>query len=142
MNTTFSVPSQPTQTGRSKPVDLPQRASESTPVTHRMRIPPDVARELDRYISVIVAKFRRAFDNLRRTRGVERRNELVLDLSDVSEVPHSSLVLLVNLLRRTLGKDVRITLSGLDPMIQGLLTAFGLPRSVAVVDSRHRRWPG
>jgi hypothetical protein len=140
MNTTLSPPVQPTRMKQSQPADLPQQTPEFAPAKLRMHIQPDVARELDRYITVIVKKFRRAFDNLHETGGTERRVELILDLSDVTEVPHSSLVFLVSLLRRTLGKNIGITLFGLSPMIQVPLTAFDLPRSVVVIDSRNRKW--
>lgn len=110
----------------------------TAPTRYRLRVPPDIGRQLDRYVSAMVLELRRRFEN----RGFGGSGEVVLDLSDVSVVPGSALVLLVNLLRRTLGDGVGITLTGVRPAILASLTAFDLPDGVAVIDSRRRRWPG
>ncbi|HUQ54818.1 MAG TPA: hypothetical protein VM306_04155 [Lentzea sp.] len=57
-------------------------------------------------------------------------------------VPGAQLVMLVKLLRRTLGKGVLIELAGVKPTILGSLVAFGIPLDVAVIDSRGRPWTG
>lgn len=108
----------------------------------RLRMSSDVARELGRYISPIVAKVRSAFDERRRTQGSDEPDALTIDLSDASTVPGAQLILLVNLLRDTLGTSVVITLSGVRPMIMGSLVTFDLPRDLRVIDARGREWPG
>jgi ABC-type transporter Mla MlaB component len=133
---------------RTRQVDVPSSklvgpsAPERTSTRIRMRVPADMARELDRYVSAIVAALRRRFDDRGEDRGVAGFRELILDLSDVPVVPHSALMLLVTLLRRTLGDDVTITLTGVSAAVLPPLTAFDLPHGVAVIDSRRRRWSG
>ncbi len=105
-----------------------------------MRVPPDIGQKLDRYVSATVAELRRRFAERSENQVADGSDEVTLDLSEVSAVPHSALVLLVNLLRRTLGDAVTITLAGVRPAILAPLTAFELPDGVAVIDSRRRRW--
>ena len=66
--------------------------------------------------------------------------KLTIDLTGAPTAPAAQLVLLVRLLRRTLGDGVLIELSGVTPMIRTSLVVFGVPRDVAVIDSRGRSW--
>lgn len=125
---------------RPSSTSFPRSVLEPAPIRYRMRIPPDIGQELDRYVSAIVAALRRRFAERRDADGPD--GEVILDLSEVSAVPHSALVLLANLLRRALGDNVTITLAGVSPAILAPLTAFDLPDGVAVIDSRRRRWSG
>lgn len=140
MTTQLATPTRQVDAPSSKLVrrSVPERASTRI----RMRVPAEMARELDRYVSAIVAALRRRFDDRGENRGVAGSREVILDLSDVSVVPHSALMLLVTLLRRALGDDVTITLTGVSAAVLAPLTAFDLPHGVAVIDSRRRRWPG
>lgn len=108
----------------------------------RVRVPQDIAGVLDRYVSAIVAALRRRFEDRGTTRAVGGSREVILDLTDVSSVPHSALILLVNLLRRTLGDDLTVTLAGVSPAVLAPLTASDFPDGVVAIDSRGRRWPG
>lgn len=117
-------------------------AATRTPTRFRMRIPQDIAGKLDRYVSAIVADLRRRFEDRGKNRSADGSRAVVLDLTGVSEVPHSALILLVTLLRRTLGDDVAITLTGVGPAVLAPLTALEFPPGVEVIDSRRRRWPG
>ncbi|MEU0878186.1 hypothetical protein ABZ345_06275 [Lentzea sp. NPDC005914] len=106
--------------------------------TYRLRLTPDEVRRLGKYLSVIVARVRAA------TTGDERDRhpieKLTIDLAGAPTAPGSQLVMLVRLLRRTLGNGVHIELSGVGPMIRTSLTAFGIPRDVTVTDLRGRSW--
>lgn len=128
------------QLSRPSPTSFPNSVLEQAPIRLRMRVSTDIGKELDRYVSAIVTDLRRRFAECREHQVADVADEVVLDLSEASAVPHSALVLLVNLLRRTLGDDVTITLAGVGPAILAPLTAFDLPERVAVIDSRRRRW--
>lgn len=67
---------------------------------------------------------------------------ITADLVGAPTAPGVQLVLLVELLRRALGDDVLIELSGVTPMIRASLVAFGVPGNVIVTDSRGRSWAG
>ncbi|MFI7672231.1 hypothetical protein [Actinophytocola sp. NPDC049390] len=99
----------------------------------RIRPTRDVAGQLGRYVSAIVAKVRAAYDT-------GEPGELVIDLSHAATVPQAQLILLLNLLRPIVGNDTRITLSGMRPMNLGSLVGYDLPDNVVVVDTRGRRW--
>lgn len=111
-------------------------------IRYRMRVPQDIAGVLDRYVSAIIADLRRRFEESGKDRSADGSREVILDLTDVSNVPHSALVLLVNLIRRTLGDGVTITLTGVSPAVLAPLTASAFPDGVVVIDSRRRTWPG
>lgn len=106
---------------------------------YSLRLPPDVAADLGRYVSAIVAKVSATYTE---DAEAKQADHLTLDLSAVTTVPIAQLVLLVDLLRRDLGNHVAITLSGVRPAILGSLVAFSIPRGVDVIDSRGRRWRG
>jgi ABC-type transporter Mla MlaB component len=100
----------------------------------RIRPSRHVAGQLGRYVSVIVAKVREAFDD------AEEPGELVIDLSQAIELPQAQLTLLLNLLRPAVGYGTVITLSDVRPMVLGSLVGFDLPDGVVVVDTRGRTW--
>jgi hypothetical protein len=102
--------------------------------TLRIRPSRHVAGQLGRYVSVIVAKVREAFDD------AEEPGELVIDLSQAIELPQAQLTLLLNLLRPAVGYGTVITLSDVRPMVLGSLVGFDLPDGVVVVDTRGRTW--
>ena len=113
---------------------LSRHAPELTPTALRIRLTSDVAKHLGRYVSAIAATLRAEFDTDRGT------GDLIIDLSQATEVPPAQLLLLVNLSRRIIGHGPTITLSGVRPMVLGPLTAFDLPDNVVVVDARGRQW--
>ena len=113
---------------------LPRRATEPTRPALRIRLTADVAKHLGRNVSAIMAKLRAEFDTHRRT------DDLVIDLSDATEVPVAQLLLLVTMSRHIIGHAPTITLSGVRPMVLGPLTAYDLPDNVVVVDARGRQW--
>lgn len=124
---------------RPQPVGQPSHQGRSRRVPFRLRLTADVGAELDRYIPDLVAKLRRAFAQRRNEQDDEERDELVIVLSDVSQIPHIHLVLLIRLLSQALGPNVTITLAGASPMIARPLAAFDLPDNVVVADVRRRR---
>ena len=130
------------QLNRPSSTSFPVSVLEPASIRLRMRVPSDIGQELDRYVSAIVTELRRRFAEHGENQVANTSDEVILDLSEASTIPHSALVLLVNLLRRTLGDDVTITLAGVSPAILAPLTAFDLPNGVAVIDSRRRRWSG
>ena len=99
--------------------------------TFRLRLAPAEVRELGRYLSAIVAKVRATTHPI---------GKLTIDLAGAPTAPVAQVVLLVRLLRRTLGDGVTIELAGVTPMIRTSLVAFGLPADVTVIDSRGRSW--
>lgn len=123
-------------------VTAPERTEVAVPSPYRLWLAPDIARELGRHISPIVATVRQAFDERRQAQGAAGSNKLTIDMSDAATVPGAQLILLINLLRQALGSDVGITLSGVKPAITGALVTFDLPGDVVLIDARGRRWPG
>jgi hypothetical protein len=115
----------------------PERTEVATRQPYRLWLAPEVARQLGRYLSPILAQIRTAFEDRHGTGGTD---ELAIDMSAASTAPAAQLVLLVTLLRNALGNDVRITLSGVRPAILGSLVTFDIPRGVVLIDSRGRRW--
>ena len=109
---------------------------------YRLRLAPEVAGQLGRYLSPIVATMRTEFEGRRQAREPGAGDRLVIDLSAAATVPSAQLVVLVNLLRAALGNEVEIGLSGVRPMVLGSLVSFDLPHDVAVLDARGRRWTG
>ncbi|MFJ8962444.1 hypothetical protein ACIRG5_23935 [Lentzea sp. NPDC102401] len=108
--------------------------------TFRLRLAPDEVRELRRYLSVIVTRVRAAMTVDPDDPDLHPIKKLTIDLAGAPAVPGAQLVLLVTLLRRTLGDGVIVELSGVKPTILGSLVAFGIPPDVAVIDSRGRPW--
>lgn len=108
--------------------------------TYRLRLTPDEVRELGKYLSVIVARVRAAMTNDPDEPDLHSIKKLTIDLTGALTAPGAQLVMLVRLLRRTLGDGVLIELSGVGPMILTSLVAFGIPRDVTVIDSRGRPW--
>jgi hypothetical protein len=105
----------------------------------RIQVTPDDARTLHRSIPRLVAEARR---RLAASPGMPGR-DLVVDLSAVPPTPIAApLLLLVNLLRRLVGRDGRIDVVGVSPALAAALTAFDLPAEVTVTDTRGRRRPG
>lgn len=104
--------------------------------TYRLRLAAAEVRELGRYLSAIVARVRAAMPG----EGPHPIRKLTIDLAGAPTTPVAQLVLLVRLLRRTLGDGVTIELAGVTPMIRTSLVAFGLPGEVTVIDSRGRSW--
>jgi hypothetical protein len=107
--------------------------------TFRLRLAPHEVRELGRYLSVIVARVRAAMTDVDEP-GPHSIRKLTIDLAGAPTAPGAQLVLLVRLLRRTLGNGVLIELSGVRPTILTSLVAFGIPRDVTVIDARGRPW--
>ncbi|TDQ00432.1 hypothetical protein [Labedaea rhizosphaerae] len=120
------------------------RHDVSQPVrpTLRIRLTRDDTRELGRYLSTIARRVRAAIDAHRGADGAEEPGEFIIDLSDATELPQAQLILLVTLLRRTVGSGTTFTLCGVRPMLLGSLVAFDLPDDVVVVDTTGRRWAG
>ncbi|NGY65125.1 hypothetical protein G7043_40075 [Lentzea sp. NEAU-D13] len=108
--------------------------------TYRLRLTPDEVRELGKYLSVIVAKVRAAMTDDPDEPDLHSIKKLTVDLAGAPTAPGAQLVLLVKLLRRTLGNGVLIELSGVRPTILASLVAFGIPRDVTVIDPRGRPW--
>jgi hypothetical protein len=120
----------------------PERTEVATRPPYRLRLAPDVAGRLGRYISPVVATVRTAFEERRREGDTGGADRLTIDLSDATTVPGAQLILLTNLLRQTLGDGVEITLTGARPALMGALVTFDLPRDVVLIDARGRRWTG
>jgi hypothetical protein len=108
---------------------------------YRLRLTPDVARQLGRYVSPIVARVRTEFEDRRET-DPDGPDRITIDLAGAPTVPASQLILLVTLLRHAIGNGVQITLSGVTPAIMGSLVTFDTPPDVVLIDSRGRRWAG
>ena len=106
--------------------------------TFRLRLTPDEVRELGKYLSVIVAKVRAAMTDDPDEPDLHSIKKLTVDLAGALTAPGAQLVMLVRLLRRTLGNGVLIELSGVRPTILASLVAFGIPQDVTVIDSRGR----
>lgn len=118
--------------GRARPAPP---ADERRPVV--VRLTADEATLLHRSMSRLVRESRQRL--VSRPEGARR--ELVLDLSAVPPVPVlAPLLLLIRLLRRLLGPDGRMDVTGVNPALVGALTAFDLPDGVGLVDTRGRRW--
>lgn len=107
---------------------------------YRLRLTTDEVRELGKYLSVIVARVRAAMTDDPDEPERHSIKKLTIDLAGAPTAPGAQLILLVKLLRRTLGSGVLIELSGVRPTILTSLVAFGIPREVAVIDSRGRPW--
>lgn len=107
--------------------------------TYRLRLAPHEVRELGKYLSVIVGRVRAAMTEADES-GPYSIKKLTIDLAGAPTAPGAQLVMLVRLLRRTLGNGVLIELSGVAPTILTSLVAFGIPRDVTVIDSRGRPW--
>ena len=108
--------------------------------TYRLRLAPDEVRELRKYLSVIVSRVRAAMTVDPHDPDLHSIKKLTIDLAGAPAVPGAQLVMLVKLLRRTLGNGVLVELSGVKPTILASLVAFGIPPDVAVIDSRGRPW--
>lgn len=108
--------------------------------TYRLRLSEDEVRELGKYLSVIVARVRAALKDDTGTPDLHSIEKLTIDLAGAPTAPGAQLILLITLLRRVLGNGVLIELSGVRPTILASLVAFGIPRDVAVIDSRGRPW--
>jgi ABC-type transporter Mla MlaB component len=109
--------------------------------TYRLRLAPHEVRELRKYLSVIVARVRAAMADVGEP-GPHSIKKVTIDLAGAPTAPGAQLVVLVRLLRRTLGEGVLIELSGVTPTILTSLVAFGIPQDVTVIDSRGRPWTG
>lgn len=120
----------------------PDRAEVVERQPYRLRLTPHVAAELGRYLAPVVAEVRAAFEDRLRTRSPGGTDEITIDLSGAPTVPGAQLILLVTLLRQTVGNGVEITLAGVRPGILGSLVVFDLPPDVVLTDSRGRRWTG
>jgi hypothetical protein len=140
MSTTFGANSRSAPTENSTASPPSRRASGSARPALRIYLTPDVAEHLDRYVPAISATVRATFAPHGGTDDVDQPSELIIDLSQVVELPQSQLILLLNLSRRIIGNDVTITLSGVRPTILGPLVGFELPDGVVVFDARGRRW--
>lgn len=135
MTTTVSTPAPPAHSADNSDPGLPGPGAFHEP--YELRLSAEVARQLGRYITPIVARVEEAVAE--RTGTTDR---LTIDLTDASTVPGISLIVLVNLLRHTLAPGAVITLSGVRPPVMSSLVAFGLPHGTVVVDSRGREWVG
>ncbi len=111
--------------------DAPARAP------YELRLTAEVAREVGRYVSPIVETVATAF-----TERPDAPQEIIIDLSEATAAPPAQLVLLVTLLRRTLGPEAIITLSGVRPSVLSALVPFDLPPGTVVLDSRGRTGRG
>lgn len=101
-----------------------------------VRVTAEDVATLHRRISVLVRKVRHKLAS----RADGAQHELVLDLSEVPPVPAvAPLLLLIGLLRRSLGPVGRVDVIGVNPALAGALTAFDLPDGVGLVDARGRR---
>jgi hypothetical protein len=119
----------------------PSRDGQNQPRgIYRLRLTSEEVRELGKYLSAIVARVRAAMTDDPGEPGSHSIKKLTIDLAGAPTAPGAQLVLLVRLLRRTLGNGVLVELSGVRSTILASLVAFGIPRDVAVIDSRGRRW--
>lgn len=94
-----------------------------------LQVSADEAAELYRTISALVSSARRQLAAHHGPAEVE----VVLDLSSVDSGPVTAPLLCIHgLLRRAVGPDSAITLTGVSPVLTAGLVAFGLPDGVVV----------
>ena len=138
MPTALDIRDQPAPT--ENPTAPPQYASKPSQRAFRIQPTRDVARELGRYVSAIVAKVRATLDTHRGTGDAEEPSELIIELSHATQLPTGATDPSPHPVatRRRQRHDHHTV--GRAPMVLGSLVAFDLPDDVVVVDTRGRRW--